>query len=277
MTTESGVWRGHAVQWERVGPPLRPCARDTETMELLTGEWTARNGAPRVLVLGVTPEISRLGWPVGTGLLAVDRSRSMIDRVWPDRTPHRADVVRADWLDLPLGPETRDVAVGDGVFTVLRYPGEHRSLLGSVARVLSRDGLFAFRTFVRPEERETPAEVCEAALAGEVGSFHAFKLRLLMSLQPDTPSGVRTGDVWEYWSRRGPSAERLSDRCGWPREEIDTIDAYRGSETTYSFPTRAELSSLLREEGFRELRWCVQDYELGERCPTVAWSLDRGA
>lgn len=272
MPEESDVWRGHALQWERVGPPLRPRARDTEKMGRIADAWTSRHGSPEVLVLGVTPETARLDWPEGTDLLAVDRSRMMIDRVWPGFPSPGEGVLRADWGALPLADRSRDLVLGDGVFTVLAYPEDYRTLLASLRRILRPGGLFAVRTFVLPGEPERPAAVCRAAMAGEIGTFHAFKLRLLMALQPDPDTGVRTGDVWTYWSREGPAADDLAERSGWPRREIETIDAYRGREAVYSFPTLEELRSLAAEEGFEEVDRFRPARESDERCPTLVFT-----
>lgn len=241
-------------------------------MQRVQEAWSSRHGSPRTLILGVTPEMARLGWPQGTDLLAVDRSREMIARVWPGFPTPGGGALCADWRALPLAERSRDLVLGDGVFTVLAYPEDYRALAASLRRVLGPDGLFAFRTFVRPDRDERPAAVCDAAMDGEVDSFHAFKLRLLMSLQPDTATGVRTGDVWACWASDGPGAEELVDRSGWPREQIATIEAYRGRDTVYSFPTLEELRSLLAEEGFEEVERFRPTYELGARCPTLVWA-----
>lgn len=272
MAEERDVWQKHARQWERLGPPLRPRARDAERMELVRDAWPPRDGGPRTLILGVTPELARLDWPAGTDLLAVDRSLGMIEGVWPGFPAAGEGAMCADWDALPLAERSRDLVLGDGVFAVLPYPGGHRDLIASLRRVLRADGLFAFRTFVRPESVERPEEVFGAAMAGEIGTFHAFKLRLLMSLQPDTRTGVRTGDAWAHWASEGPAADELAGRSGWPRSQIDTIEAYRGRETVYHFPTLGELRALLTEEGLEEIDCYRPAYELGERCPTLVFA-----
>jgi hypothetical protein len=60
----------------------------------------------------------------------------------------------------------------------------------------------------------------------------------------------------------------LAEQTGWPRNEIDTIDAYAGSDTVYTFPSLHTIERTCR--GFfavDSVTW--PRYELGDRCPTV--------
>ena len=76
-------WAAIARQWKQLGPPLRPVAQDIGFYWNAAEKWVRERGAPRVLLLGVTPELYHLPWPKGTDLLAVDRSQAMIETVWP--------------------------------------------------------------------------------------------------------------------------------------------------------------------------------------------------
>src|SRR5271155_1271552 len=89
-----GHWGAIARQWDRLGAPLRPSAEDLDFFTATVDEWSQQYGAPRVLLLGVTPEIYHLRWPCGTHLLAADHTRSMIDSVWPGPAEQ---VILADW------------------------------------------------------------------------------------------------------------------------------------------------------------------------------------
>ncbi|MCA9573263.1 MAG: hypothetical protein KC656_35750, partial [Myxococcales bacterium] len=156
----------------------------------------------------------------------------------------------------------------DGCFGVLSWPGEHRALLRRVRRFLAPGGRFVFRVFVRPGP-EAVEEVIERALDGRLATFHAFKLCLLMASQPDTAAGVVTGEVWERWSAAVPDPTAFAARTGWPVEQVATIDAYRGQPAVYTFPTLAEIRSVLDGEGFEVERVMEPGYPLGSRCPTL--------
>lgn len=260
-------WNRHAAQWDDVGPPLRPCAQD---IDLMARRLPAVAGTGRAVLLGVTPEIATMAWPAGTDLLAVDRCMGMVRGVWP--FVRRADrgVVCGDWSRLPLADGSVALVVGDGCFTLLDYPDSYHALLDEVHRVLEIDGLFAIRHFCRPERQESAAAVFDDLFAGLIGNFHVLKWRLAMALHGTLEQGVAVGDIWTAFTQRVPDRDALSRQLGWSRAAVDTIDAYRGVATRYTFPTLAELRSVV-EPQFAELSLDTGTYELGSRCPLICY------
>ena len=261
------LWDRQAAHWQHLTAPGRPCAHDLAFNEGVARDWAARHGAPRVLVLGVTPEMAGMAWPANTDLLAVDRCPTMIRNVWPGFPRRGAGALCSDWLSMPLPSESQDLVFGDGCFGMLRYPDLHRQLVVAVKRVMQGNGLFSTRVFLRPDVAEAPAAVIHDLLAGRIANFQTFKFRLAMALHLDTRRGVRVRDVWDYWQTNAPSPQDLATRLGWPLEQIATIEAYRDQDATYYFPTLREMQGVL-EEGFAEVHSWFPPYELGERCPT---------
>lgn len=267
--TAPSVWQKHALQWQRLGPPLRPSAEDLLALRQVVAQWVERKEGRHLLaaLLGVTLEVAHSPWPSGTRLVAVDQSDAMIRAVWPGREVAHCFAVCADWRRLPLKDGACDIVVGDGCFNVLAYPDGYGALLEALCRALGADGRLVVRFFIRPDRAE-PAEAVLADLeGGRIAGFHAFKLRLAMALHGNLAEGVCVGDVWRTWNGAIASPDRLADRLGWPREIVATIDAYRDSPTRYTFPTMAEARAALAPR-FRETACRVPRYELGERCPT---------
>ena len=269
----AGVWRTQAAQWDRIGPPLRPSPADLahheEVILRVSRECSARGASLCALALGVTPEHAFMRWPPGSTLLALDKSAEMIERVWPGHPRPGEGALLADWLSPPADLGPYDIVVSDGPFGVLRHPDEHTTLLSRIRGWLSPHGRFTFRVFVRPDTNETSKDVFDAALDGSAGleSFHAFKLRLLMAVQTNVRDGVRIGRVWDVWHEHGPGAVALGRARGWPLEQISTIDAYRGSDSIYCFPTLSELRESISAARLVEESCSVADYPLGDRCP----------
>ncbi len=141
-----------------------------------------------------------------------------------------------------------DLALGDGVFTLLDYPRGYRALGAKLAEVVRPAGLLCLRLFCRPApaEREEVAAVFEALLAGQIGNFHVFKWRLAMALHDDDAHGVRLADVWDAFEARVPSVAALAARTGFPHAEIATIEGYRGVEDRYSYSTVTEVEGALQ-------------------------------
>ena len=263
-------WEQQWSWWHRIAPPLRPAAQDIDILVRLVTQWcaTRRCERPAALLLGVTPEIASMRWPRGTRLIAVDRSQGMIEHIWPGNAFEGAQVLPGEWGALPVETGSCDIITGDGCFSQLAYPQGYDDLATELSRVLRRRGLFAMRAFVRPEPSESVQELLSEMRAGKIRSFHAFKWRLNMALQPDTVTGVRLNDIWTVFMELFGDPMALAAQLNWPFADVETIHAYRNMDARYTYPTLAELRGALSAR-FTEIACEFPDYEMGERCPTL--------
>jgi SAM-dependent methyltransferase len=263
-------WNSVAAHWKHWGPPLRPSPEDTAVMREAVLAWCHRSGraAPRVLLLGVTPEIATMSWPTGTRLLAVDRSAEMIEIVWPGDVPGQREAMLGEWLAMPFANGQFDVVIGDGCFIHMAYPTGWRSLGKLLRRVLKDDGLLVLRFFVQGPVAESVEEVYADLRRGAIGSFHVFKWRLAVALQKSTDTGVCLHDIWENWEASRINPPELARQTGWIRESIETIRLYREKRVNHSFPTLDEAIATL-QPSFRPDAIHRPGYELGIRCPIV--------
>jgi SAM-dependent methyltransferase len=255
-----------AAQWSHFGPPLRPAPDDTAVVQRVA---VGLGAAAHVVVLGLTPEIIGCDWPADVRLSAVDHSPKMIEALWPpERGPANAEVILADWCAMPIAPGTIDLVVGDGCYVLLAYPDGYGVLTRAVAGVLRPAGRFAIRVFLRPDHAETVADIARAVAAGDVGSVHALKLRLLAALHGASGEGSRLDDVWQAWKSLPPVPAALAGARGWTAEEITGIESYRGMDARYYLPTLAEFRQSVAT-CFDEIECAFGRHELGERCPTL--------
>ena len=263
-------WNDIADYWQDWGPPLRPCAEDLGIVQAALATWLHKpaGGPLQVLMCGVTPELADLAWPEASQLVAVDQSESMIEKVWPGDIAGRRRAMLGQWHALPVPDQSQDVILGDGLFVVLDHPQGQRDLVASVRRALRPGGLFIMRCFVLPEERETSAAVFQDLQAGRIGSFHVFKFRLAMALQPAGGRAVNLDEVWKVWDQAGVERAQLMARTGWSGGAIDTIGLYKGNDACLSFLTLAETRALLAEK-LQIVAVHTPGYEMGERCPTL--------
>jgi hypothetical protein len=267
-------WEEMAQQWRQAGPPLRPSKQDSRFYRDTVMEWHQRsNVAPRVLILGVTPDIYYLPWPEGTDILAVDRSRPMIDIVWPG--PEEA-VLCTDWLSMTLPDHSRDIVFCDGGLHLLSYPGEQQQLVHILRNILSIKGLCVFRIFVPPPHKESPEAVLQELLEGKIPNINVLKLRLAMSLQNKAVKGVELRKVWSALHEISPDLEGLAEKIGWPVEHMLAINMYRDSRARYSFVTVEQVYDLFCCNlcGFKPHFIYEPSYELGERCLTIVLRRD---
>lgn len=264
-------WLPLAAVWEQLGSPLRPAAEDERAYARLVQPWIEQHGPPRVLLLGVTPEMYRLPWPAGRDFVAVDRSAAMIEHVFPGRP---GEVLQADWLELPLPAGSRDLAFCDGGLHLLDHPRGQQRLVENLHRVLAPGGLCAIRLYALPDVAETPTAVLTDLMDGHIPSLNVLKLRLGMALQPTPEAGVRLHDIWSELRNAHVAASGewspLAQRLGWPLAHLQVIDAYRDSAAVYHFVPAQTVRELFCAEGrfvFREM--FTPSYPLGERCPIL--------
>lgn len=248
-------------RWLNSQPPLQPHPN--------VGAAVARHlpdhgpDAP-ILLLGVTPELS--GLP--SHVLAMDRSQSMIDGAWQGNSDTH-QVVRADWMKMPLASRSVGGAIGDGSFNVLFFDSELPVVLDQLRRVVRPGGAIVVRYFTNPEQGETPDQVVAAARS-RTTTFHAFKLRLNMALAREHDDWtVKSDEVHACFEALVPDRQDLSRASGWTVERIDEIDRYRGNVDPHAYPTRSLISASLpdwaRDHRFVE----TEGYPLAERCPLL--------
>jgi SAM-dependent methyltransferase len=252
-------WRTFASVYRRLGPPLRPSRSDVDRIaEALPAE------PERLLLLGVTPELSVLG----RELTAVDNSPKMLADVWPgDRSNRRAMI--GDWTDLPFADSTFDAVIGDGCLN--SAPDHVEQVLDEAARVISLDGRFVIRAFCAPAQPACLSAIENDPTEGGSGNFHALKWRIAMALAPSRPrAAVLVSDILAAFNAMFPDRSKLASECGWSLEDIATIDAYEGADHKLGFPTLASFVAL-SERSFSHVRVIeAAGYPLAERCPTIA-------
>jgi SAM-dependent methyltransferase len=256
--------------WEFVGPPLRPSPEDVLIVAGAVKLWIREHGAPRAMILGVTPELYEFLAPLSADVLAVDRNPAMIQTVWAGPP---GSAIRADWTRIPEPAASRDIIICDGGLSLLEYPTGIAELVEQCRQILAAGGLCIVRPFVRPDTREEPAAVLADALAGQVPDLNALKLRLWAALQQNPTDGVRVHDVLRTVNDMDPDLESLGNRFGWAPREMAVLEAYRDSPSRYFLPSVSEVSQLFCESpgGFEMVSATSPDYPLGDRCPTVVF------
>jgi len=272
LTVESSTyWDRFAQSYASLGGPLRPSRADVAAFESIVRQWTVsqRIIRPRALLLGATPAIATMQWPDGTWLTGLDRSFPMAKSVWPGDSPGERGMVCGDWLQPSLGNNSCDLVIGDGSLNCLTYPIASKALVRAVSGLLRRGGLLILRCYIQAEPRESPDDLQTEALRGAIASFHTFKLRLLMALQPTLEEGVAVRDAYR-WIARNVDLPSLSKTAGWPRAEVETIEHYKDSDTIYAFPTLDQQRAALLPE-FAEVSFLTTPHEMSSRCPILGF------
>lgn len=260
-------WDRFRTLWDEIRPPLRPAPSVVRAF---------RDAAPpagrHVMVLGVTPELADLG----RRTTAVDRSCEMIDTVWPGGAGD-GRTVAADWRSLPLADGAVDVVYGDGAVNVLRFPEGMDAALAEVRRALTPGGRAVFRIYCTPQPPETRQELARAAKAGEAENVFSLKWRLAMARVAERGrESIEVPELLEAFDATFPDRRALAADTGFPLRLIETVDLWRDSEETFSFPTLARAVELVGSRFDRVDVTGSGDYALSDRCPLLVCRKARG-
>lgn len=257
-------WEDMARKWQRVKTPLRP---NGEVAAAVKAALAAGEGL--TLLLGVTPELAVVAKP----LIGIDRNPGMIACAWPGNLPGR-QAVQGDWLSMPIGDRQVANAIGDGSFNTQAYPDGYIRLFNQLARVLKPGGRLVVRNFTTPEPGDSLAAVREAVLIRRIVSLHAYKWHLAMAVVAEAGSpNIPVTRIRDAFHEMFPDRAELMKITGWTEDEIDTIEVYKDSVVSFSFPTLSEFRRVV-PESFRAMRVLPSgSYEMAERCPIIV--LDR--
>lgn len=272
-------WKRQAQSWEHIKSPLRPSRADIEMFERLSLHALGTKACSRVVVLGVTPEILLMNWPEDTFLIAVERSREMVENVYSRAARHAPENLHlrsivGHWQDLPelLKDDPVDLVIGDGCYTQLTSD-QYTPVTEAIRSSLKSGGAFIHRFFIKREQEDASAVLADLAQPFKVDNFSAFKLRLLMACQQSFEEGVVLGEVckaFENWTGDN-GFERIKPQR-FSQREMETILNYWASQQRYTFPTHEELRAAI--EGVMHLDSARSGgaHELRERCVMLTMS-----
>lgn len=270
---ETGHWSTIAQVYYQTQSPLHPCAEDIAIMEQFVARGVAalhsQRGPvnPQALLLGVTPAIATMQWPLATTLLAIDSSEGMLRTVWPGDQPGVRQAQCGNWLALPGGDATQTIVIGDGSLNCLEYPTGWQQLVNSVARVLCVGGSFVLRVYIQPPRKPSVSELFQELMDGRFHTFDGFKF-LLNSALTDDQFTVAVQTVWQQWAQAQVDEAALCRITGWSPATFATIAYYQNSSARYAFPTLVAVQASLGTH-FDCIDLVTPSYPLGEYCPIL--------
>src|SRR5690606_33061518 len=102
------VWACIARSYASFTSPMVPCEEDIRAYERVAAHHAARIEGDwfNVVMLGVTPGIACMQWPMHTRLLAIDASPAVIHALWPGDIPGQRQSLCASWFEMPVAPQS---------------------------------------------------------------------------------------------------------------------------------------------------------------------------
>jgi len=138
-----------AEQWRTIGVPYRMTDNEKQIYGRFLRESAGHIDNPKMIVLGVTPELRELGHKYGYRVTCVDFSQTWINAmdILMGEEGGKDIIVRCNWFETPLQRGEYDVVVGDGPITLTELKNWDR-LLEIVHQLLKPAGYFITRTIV---------------------------------------------------------------------------------------------------------------------------------
>jgi SAM-dependent methyltransferase len=264
----SDPWKHTLLNLMPGRPPWCPSREDGLLMREMANRALGSSGkGPRVLVLGVTPQIIQLDWPHDAELAAVDSSSSMIASNWRLHRCLASFVVCARWQVLPFANASFDAIVGDGSLNALPDLDEYGKVLHQAARALRPGGALVLRCFIKPKRMEAPEQVVLQARQGGFSTTSEFRLRFAFAAA-DAGGRVALAQLRDSFNALVADRGDFARATGWPRQEIDYVDIDKDSRIGLTFPTGSQLQAL-SEPFFRIERLERGTYAQSEHCPTI--------
>jgi len=142
-----------AEMWKKIGSPFRASVNEQEIYARFLEEAAEHRDNPKMIVLGVTPELRKLGHKYGYQVTCVDFSPLVITvmDILMGEEGERDIIVRCNWLETPLQRGQYDAIVGDASINMVELKSWDR-LLKIIHDLLKPGGYFVTRTMVGLED-----------------------------------------------------------------------------------------------------------------------------
>lgn len=253
------TWPKHSVNWNKLGPPMRPTPAVVKIFKDLAGDG-------RVLMMGVTPELHT----AFVDVIAVDRDENMISNVWPGDTLTR-QVLQSDWMKMEWESNRFSAVVGDCALPMLSTIENMTEFQQRCFDWIKPGGVFVQRLFERPTEDYTWDQLVDMVSKPADINFHAFKWVACMSLAAEVGYKISDPVRFEYLNKLCADRTAVCEATGWSREAVDTIDMYENGVQAVTFCNRAEWLSTVPNDAVEVNFLYAYDYDLWQHCPILTW------
>ncbi len=134
--------------WYLTTEPIRPSKLDLEHMTRMIKE---RYHAPRVLILGMTPELIDMASEAGANKIIVMELRILALEAYRKMVSSPFEAKNGDWrIHYPELDRQFELVIGHGPFIFLKFPGEWISTLRVIRNYLTLEGSVIMRNFHVP-------------------------------------------------------------------------------------------------------------------------------
>lgn len=273
MAITKDIWSNEQSMKYRGGFPLRPPAEAAESMFKIVSNLIIKKKLVMknvcMVLLGVTPEISSLPWSNNINLKAFDKNKDMIKHVWVPPKKISSSVSHSLWEKMPLESRSVHFVLGDGCTTQLPNKRAYKVFFKEQRRIIKNEGFLLLRCFLNTQRKESNNQIIKSTLQGRIQFFGSLKWRIAMTLLSNHRTfSIKVKKIYKAFNTLFPSRDELVKLCHWDMGLINTIDTYKNSDMSYTFPSLKEFKILIAPH-FEIIKIYYPHYELTKRCPII--------
>jgi hypothetical protein len=266
----NSIWGTQVDIWPTIPSPFSPSSEDLALyQQACPPELLAADATPRILLLGVTPQLANAPWPSGTELHAVDYDEQMIASLWHPREGAECHLSR--WEEMPFPDAHFDLVIGDCPFNALPSQADYEGVLRQIARVRRPAAPLITRFFMHSEPRVTLAQLVDMA-GGALADLPTPATRLMIYMTASdeqgrlyNPAGAqRIRDEWG-------DLETFLVAMGQAPEDRELTKLVLSFEQRVNYPTASEIRQHFAPF-FDDIRFTYPTTGVGQNCPIVRFS-----
>jgi SAM-dependent methyltransferase len=266
----NSIWGTQVDIWPTIPSPFSPSSEDLRLyQQACPPELLAEGSAPRILVLGVTPQLTNAPWPRDAELHAVDYDEQMIATLWKPREGAQCHQVR--WQDMPFEDAYFDVIVGDCAFNALPSQDEYEGVLRQVARVRRPGAPLITRFFVQPDPRPTLAQVVDLARSELADLSPPAKRLLVYMASSDAESRLCNPEGAERIREQWGDLESFLGAMGQTPEDMELTKLVLTFDQRVHYPNEQDIRRRFAPF-FGDIGFTYPATTIGQRCPIVRFS-----
>ncbi|HLC98517.1 MAG TPA: class I SAM-dependent methyltransferase [Candidatus Nanoarchaeia archaeon] len=148
------VYSGIAHSWGQLTSPARPTKDELRIIkEYLKSIRDVSKKGKGMLILGATPEFRDIGHELGFNVTLIDINPKMVKamRFLMKNKKRKENVVRANWLEMPLPEKSFDVVMGEQSVNIIKVK-DYQRFLKQIRKVMKEDGILIMKTRVYVED-----------------------------------------------------------------------------------------------------------------------------
>jgi len=138
-------------------PPSAPSKSEKLAYDHFLKKALKGKRQPKVMILGVTPELRDIALKNNCEVISVDISKEMIKTMkgLVKNKKHKKDIILNDnWLTVPFKNNSFDVVMGDGPFTNIPSLPDVKKMLTKITKILKPDGYLLIREVIHLSNRK---------------------------------------------------------------------------------------------------------------------------